>query len=326
MTILLVLFQTVKNLGVRFFLPPDPDLVGIEIANFLTQVGSNLVIAFSVFAAVRYFDRRRYQNLGFHMNKAWSVDLGFGLGIGALVMGLIFASQLALGWIEITGVFSFPEGGIPFLPAIFMPLLGYLAVGLAEEAWIRGYVLTNLAEGFQNTFSRSALAVGSAAVFQAVLFGVLHANNPHASLLSTFNITVGAGMFALGYLLTGELAIPIGLHIAWNFFQGNVFGFPVSGGSSQAAQVISIHQAGPEVWTGGNFGPEAGLLGLLGFVFTCAAVILWAALRQGRLEIDDRISSPQPRKGKRGLQTVNLPSFYLKDPQVKLRKNKLYEE
>ena len=212
-------------------------------------------------------------------------------------MGLIFVSQLALGWIEITGVFSVPDGGIPFLPAIFMPLLGYLAVGLAEEVWVRGYVLTNLAEGFQNTFSKSVLAVGSAAAIQAVLFGVLHANNPHASLLSTLNITLGAGMFALGYLLTGELAIPIGLHIAWNFFQGNVFGFPVSGGSSQAAKVFSIHQAGPELWTGGNFGPEAGLLGLLGFVVTSAAVITWAALRQGRLKVDDRISSPPPIKG-----------------------------
>jgi len=292
MTILLVVFQTVKNLGVRFFLPADPDPAGIEIANFLTQVGSNLVIAFSVFTAVKFFDRRGYQDLGFHRGKDWWKDLGFGLGIGAVVMGLIFVCQLALGWIRITGTFSVPEGGIPFLPAIFMPLLGYIAVGLAEEIWIRGYVLTNLAEGFRNTLSRSAPAVGSAAVFQAVLFGVLHANNPHASLLSTVNITLGAGMFALGYLLTGELAIPIGLHIAWNFFQGNVFGFPVSGGSSQAAQFFTIHQAGPGLWTGGDFGPEAGLLGLLGFVLTCAAVIIWVYFRQGRLKVDNRISSP----------------------------------
>jgi len=292
MTILLVVFQTVKNLGVRFFLPGDPDPAGIETVNFLTQVGSNLVIAFSVFTAVKFFDRRGYQDLGVHRSKDWWKDLGFGLGIGAVVMGLIFVCQLALGWIRITGTFSVPEGGIPFLPAIFMPLLGYLAVGLAEEVWIRGYVLTNLAEGFRNTFSRAALAVGSAAVFQSVLFGVLHANNPHASLLSTVNITLGAGMFALGYLLTGELAIPIGLHIAWNFFQGNVFGFPVSGGSSQAAQFLTIHQAGPGLWTGGDFGPEAGLLGLLGFVLTCAAVIIWVYFRQGRLKVDNRISSP----------------------------------
>ncbi len=63
-------------------------------------------------------------------------------------------------------------------------------------------------------------------------------------------------------MLTGELAFPIGLHIAWNFFQGNVFGFPVSGTTSTTS-LIAIEQGGPEIWTGGVFGPEAASWGSL---------------------------------------------------------------
>jgi hypothetical protein len=86
----------------------------------------------------------------------------------------------------------------------------------------------------------------------------------------------------MGALLTGELAIPIGVHITWNFFQGNVFGFPVSGSDFSMATFIGIQQGGPELWTGGPFGPEAGLLGLGGIFLGGALTYLWVRWRYGR--------------------------------------------
>ena len=87
-----------------------------------------------------------------------------------------------------------------------------------------------------------------------------------------------------GLILTGELAIPIGLHIFWNFFQGNIFGFPVSGVSypAEIVSLIKINQSGPEMWTGGGFGPEAGLLGLFANLLGLLLIFGWVYIRRGK--------------------------------------------
>lgn len=79
-------------------------------------------------------------------------------------------------------------------------------------------------------------------------------------------------LFGLGYLVTGELAIPIGLHMAWNFFQGVVYGFPVSGDKEPACFLLT-QQSGQAFFTGGSFGPEAGLMGILAAVL--GMLMLW---------------------------------------------------
>jgi hypothetical protein len=89
--------------------------------------------------------------------------------------------------------------------------------------------------------------------------------------------------FGTGFILTGELAIPIGLHIAWNFFQANVFGFPVSG-LSYPAEIVTLfktNNSGPEKWTGGVFGPEAGIFGLLAMLIGIFLTIIWIRFRRG---------------------------------------------
>ena len=92
-------------------------------------------------------------------------------------------------------------------------------------------------------------------------------------------------MFGLGFVLTGELALPIGLHLTWNLVQGNLYGFPVSGKMQYATTVIAVEQHGPELWTGGAFGPEAGLLGILATVAGMAAIVGWVKWRYGDLSL-----------------------------------------
>ena len=129
-------------------------------------------------------------------------------------------------------------------------------------------------------------AILATTLLTSMVFGMLHAGNPNASPISTFNITIAGVLLATGMLLTGELAIPFGLHIAWNFFQGNVFGFPVSGGDVRGATFISVLQGGPDLWTGGAFGPEAGLLGLSVTLIGILLTGLWVRWRYGRVRLD----------------------------------------
>jgi len=87
----------------------------------------------------------------------------------------------------------------------------------------------------------------------SLLFGLAHMLNPNATFLGGFNIFLAGLLLGLGYILTGQLGLSIGLHIATNFFQGFVFGYATSG-ATMAARLISTRVNGPEIWTGSRIG------------------------------------------------------------------------
>ncbi len=259
-------------------------MLGVEVSRGLDGMSVALAITAAVAVAGWLLDRRRFADFGFHLCRGWWLDFCFGLGLGALLMGAIFAVEWSLGWVRVTEVWR-TSGGLPFVVAIFVPLIAFLLVGYYEEVLVRGYLLRNLAEGlgFGRIGSRRALLL--AWLLTSALFGFLHAGNPNANVVSSFNIGLAGLFLGLGILLTGELAIPIGLHIAWNFFQGNVFGFPVSGIRASEATVFAIHQTGPALWTGGAFGPEAGIIGLMAIAVGCGLTLLWLRWRNGRIAL-----------------------------------------
>lgn len=278
------------RLGVRHLLgisglPP-------ETAGLLSQFTAILI---SLAVAVRLLDRRPFGDLGLHLSRAWWLDLGFGLLLGAFLMTLIFGLEWAAGWIRVTGFFHVEQPLPSFGVSILGALLLFLLVALQEELWTRGYQLRNLSEGLNLPYWGPTGAVIAAWVGSSVLFGLLHAENPNATLISTVNLSLAGLFLGLGYVLTGELAIPMGVHLTWNFFQGNVFGFPVSGLTVNRVTLIAVEQGGPELWTGGPFGPEAGLIGigaiLLGSGLTCA----WVRLRRGELRLVTRLAVYTPR-------------------------------
>jgi len=250
----------------------------------LLTFGILLLILVSVWLAGRLLDRRSFAEFGFHVNQNWWTDFGFGLLLGAVLMLLIFLIELAAGWVTVEGTLVTRNPNMPFLLAILLPLLTFVAVGFYEELFSRGYQLRNMAEGLNWKAIGPRWAIVIATLLSSALFGLMHLGNPNASLISSFNIFLaGAILLSAGLLLTGELAIPIGVHITWNFFQGNVFGFPVSGGDFGSAVFISIQQGGPDVWTGGAFGPEAGLLGLGAMLLGGALTVLWVRWRYGHV-------------------------------------------
>ena len=245
---------------------------------------SSLVAALiSVWFAARLLDHRPFSEFGLHpKDRDWWLDLGFGLFLGALLMTGIFLVELQFGWIQVTGTFeTVGTADAPFFPAILAPAVLFLCVGIYEELFSRGYQLQNMAEGLNFPGLGPRGAVVLAWVISSFLFGLLHLANPNATAISTVNIAFAGLLLGTGYILTGRLAIPIGLHITWNFFQGNVFGFPVSGLEPLGATFISIEQGGPPLWTGGIFGPEAGLLEIVAAVIGSLLILLWVRVRTG---------------------------------------------
>ncbi|MEJ2750408.1 MAG: CPBP family intramembrane metalloprotease, partial [Anaerolineae bacterium] len=200
-----------------------PLLGGIHLLIILLLV----VLAFILLA--RWIDRRPWQDYGFHFNPAWWRDLGFGLLLGLVLMSVVFGLEYLLGWESIQGTIENGQPGFSFWQLLADGLINYVLVGLQEELFFRGFLIKNLAEGlhFPRISSRAAVLIPYLLI--SLLFGFAHSSNANATLVSSLNLSLIGLFLGLGFILTGELAIPIGIHIAWNFAQGYVFGFPVSG-------------------------------------------------------------------------------------------------
>jgi len=258
-------------------------------------VGGAGVMVAGAYLAGRFVDRRWFRDFGLRLDREWWVDLLAGLALGTVLMTGVFLVELAAGWVVVLDTFRIAQSGFAFWPWFGWSLVIYVAVGVSEEVLFRGYLLTNLAEGltwFDRVGPRGAVAL--ATLVTSVLFGVAHAGNPGASAASTLGVTLGAVMLAAGYVLTGRLALPVGLHVTWNFVQGTVYGFPVSG-TTHGLSVLAIEQSGPRVVTGGAFGPEAGLVGVAAAAAGLGLTVGWVRWREGRVRIDTSVAAPELR-------------------------------
>lgn len=219
----------------------------------------------------RLIDRKPFRSLGLDTRPGWTAEALVGFLLGLAAMALIFAVEMGAGW-----AVARPAGGS--WDSLGLMLLGYLAtyvaVAVSEELMFRGYLLQTLLE-WPGTWWAALLA--------ALIFSAFHSLNPGVSGLALAHLTVAGLVFVGSYLATRRLWLAMGLHLAWNFFQGPVFGFPVSGAAPHG--LLSLSATGPALFTGGAFGPEGGLLGL-GALLLCGLGI-WAWARR-KTQIDDQ--------------------------------------
>jgi uncharacterized protein len=262
----------------------------------LAAIFTLLVVVFLTgMVGSRLLDRRPFADYGFHLSKRWWLDLGFGMALGTLLMLGIFGVELALGWTEITGTFVTGDSGQRFGPLILVLFATILLYGgILEEITYRGYLLQNLAEGLNLKRIGPRLATLIAVLISSVVFGLAHASNASATALSTINTMTAALVLAGAYVLTGQLALPIGFHVAWNFVGVGVLGYSASA-NIVGASFFAISEHGPSLWTGGAYGHEAGLLAtgtlILGFLLIAA----WVRVRRGKVELDLSVAKPPAR-------------------------------
>jgi len=235
----------------------------------------------------RLLDHRSISDYGFHLDGAWWLDMAFGTALGALLMLGIFVLELAMGWIRVTATFATAAPDLPFVPAILAGFLAVLFVVIQEEVIWRGYAIKNLAEGFNWQAIGPRWATLIAVLVASAVFGLAHADNVDATALSTFNtVLIAVMVLSAGYVLTGQLAIPIGFHLGWNFVQVFVLGF--NGGAARfGASFLAVTESDPagRVWTGMPYSSEGGLLSTGACVVGLLLIAAWVRLKHGRVGV-----------------------------------------
>lgn len=220
-----------------------------DYALLASQAGSFIAINLSIYLARRFLDRRSLASLGMTGGRRAVRELLAGFLIAGVMMLLIYFIQRAAGWLTIEG-FAWQTTPVwQTLLATLIMFLVFILVGWQEEMLARGYWLQNLEEGL-NLFW--------AVLLSSALFASGHLFNPNMGWLPGAGLFLAGLFLAYAYLRTRRLWLPIGLHIGWNFFEGTVLGFPVSGMNLFGLMNTSIK--GPVLFTGGAFGPEAGLV------------------------------------------------------------------
>ena len=272
------------------------DLMNSPAASLTLQITVFLITVSTVGLAGRFMDRRKFSDLGFHFSGSWWRDFGFGLFLGGFLMAVIFLVELAFGWIRVEGTLETADPGGIFPLAILIPAVLFVCVGISEELYHRGYRLKNFSEGLNGSRFGPAGAIFASTLLTSIYFGFMHAANPNITVISVLNLMAAGIFLAMGYIFTGELALPIGLHIAWNFFQGNVFGFPVSGLTPIAASFLSIRQQGPDFLTGGAFGPEGGVVGLGAMLLGSILILLWIRITRGKVSLAASLAKAPQRE------------------------------
>jgi len=185
----------------------------------------------------------------------WLRGAGLGVLMAALAVGMAYAFDGAS--VRVIGNWG-------FWFSVSLPLgIGLLLAALGEELAFRGYPLRRLAD---------AIGRLPAMLLLAILFGLAHARNPNATVLSTVNVGLAAIWLSFGFFSPGGMALAWGAHFGWNSALAIGFDAPVSGYKFQVPAVE--YTPGTHAWVdGGVFGPEGGIVSTIVLIAGTLAII-----------------------------------------------------
>jgi len=250
----LILVLVLFGRAAQALIPPPPSTL-----HALLLPAKNLAMAAALLVVyallVRILEHRHAREIGLRRGGR---QFAAGLALGVGLMSLVYLVLWSLGAARFGGGTGW--GGLE------VGLVSALTAAVLEELLLRA-VLFRILEEVGGT--------SAAVLLSALVFGALHGANPDATPFSMVAIAIEAGtLLALAFALTRNLWLAIGIHAGWNFAEGNLFGAPVSG-TPEMHSVLATVLTGPDLVTGGGFGPEASVVSI--------AVCLAAALVFSRL-------------------------------------------
>lgn len=223
----------------------------------------------------RYVDKKTFRSLGFqHDFPPKDILIGFIIGFEVMFLGfmtLTLTNQLDFLIFQ----YSFTD--------LLLCLVYYVFIAFTEELLMRGYVLNNLLVSFDKY-----VALG----ISALLFSFMHVLNPDFTWLGAINLFLAGILLGLSYIFTKDLWFPIALHFSWNFFQGPIFGFRVSGNNFYSFLLTEYRT--PTLWNGGAFGFEGSLLCSLLLLITIGVVFV---IFKDRISPEGTLAHDEPTEG-----------------------------
>jgi uncharacterized protein len=265
--LLIIFFGGILGKGAQFFLDRiGEDFPGKAMLSFAAP--NFFLLCFALFfgwLCGKFLEDLPFRALGISFTKNWLKDLFFGLTIGAISIGIAVLIACLFGGMRLE--FNAAAGIPTILQTLAVSFAIFFFGAAAEEAYFRGYIL--------QTFARAELA-WLAIGFTSVFFAFAHFLNPNVSGISKFNTALAGVWFGVAWLKTRNLWFPLGIHFAWNWLQGAIFGIPVSGITEiTAAPLLSETATGSVFFTGGNYGVEGGIACTIALVFS--TVLIWFA-------------------------------------------------
>ena len=196
---------------------------------------------FTVWIFQKFVNREPFTSIGLEFS-GYKDDFvsGLLLGVGLIVLGF--------GTLYIFNFLSVASIQFSLIDQLFYLSL-FAVVSLNEEIAIRGYILQNLSRSFNKYI---------ALVLSSLVFMIMHIGNPNMSAVPLFNLFLAGLLLGIYCIHKNNLWFPIGAHITWNYFQGPVLGFEVSGNDVDSILIQSLN--GSELITGGEFGFEGSII------------------------------------------------------------------
>jgi membrane protease YdiL (CAAX protease family) len=191
-----------------------------------------------------HVDNESFRSLGFNKKGIWK-ELLIGLTLGAVLIATGFSVLFLTDEIVWAGTNVYPQN-------ILLGFILFALVAFSEELLFRGYILNNLMKSMPG---------GYALIICSVSFSLIHVFNSGYNWLSFWNLTMAGMLLGLPYIFTKSLWLPIALHLSWNFFQGTIFGFSVSGNITYF--LIEQTRLTDNLWNGGKFGFEGSVLSIV---------------------------------------------------------------
>lgn len=212
---------------------------------YISSCMSNLLIIISSIIIWKLFEKKKISSMGITSIKKGYKELIVGLGLGAITMSIVAIGIVAIGDVKLVKPINKPNISIYLLYG----LIQFIFVGFGEEILSRGYIMSVL----KQTRNKWIILIGPALIFAA-----LHLGNNGIDVLSFINLFLVGVLFAYMFMKSKNIWMPIGYHITWNYFQGYIWGFKVSGTSTNG--LYQIENVTNNIINGGAFGPEGGII------------------------------------------------------------------